>query len=256
MKALVTGASSGIGREFVKILSENGYDIIAVARRGNRLEELRKEIKTNLTAVTLDLSKEENCISLYEQFKNEDIEVVINDAGFGLLGEFEKSSADVEMKMIDVNCKAVHILMKLFLQKFFKENRGYILNVCSIGGFMPGPLMATYYATKAYVLSLTRAVYEEIRRNGKNVYIGCICPGPVATEFGVVANVRFSIKSRTPREVALYGVKKMFGRKLIILPGAEIKAAAFFSRFVPPKLLAKICYNIQHKKSDMDFKKF
>lgn len=248
MKALVTGASSGIGREFARQLSGMGYDIVAVARRQDRLEELARELPTKVTAIRADLSDKDACLALFEQVKDEDITVVINDAGFGLLGTFAENDLDRELEMIDVNIKALHILMKLFLRKFLAEDRGYILNVCSIGGFLPGPLLATYYATKAYVLRLTQGVYEEVRRSGKNVYVGCLCPGPVDTEFSKVANVAFSLKSRSPKAVAAYGLKKMFRKKLTILPGAEIKLAAHASPLAPVKLLVRFVYNAQKKK--------
>lgn len=248
MKALITGASSGIGEEFARQLSARGYDIIAVARRFDRLEKLKEELQTEVTPIACDLSSTAECIELFEKVKDEDIEIVINNAGFGLLGIFLENDLEREMSMIDVNCKAMHILMKLFLRKFERENRGYILNVCSIGGHLPGPLLATYYATKAYVLSLTNGIYEEVRRSGKNIYVGTLCPGPVNTEFSSVANVRFSLKSRSAKDVVRCALKKMFKKKLVILPGIEVKLTALAARLVPTKLLLRISYNVQHKK--------
>lgn len=248
MKALITGASSGIGEEFARQLSAKGYDIIAVARRFDRLEKLKDELPTEVTPIACDLSSTKECIELFEKVKNENIDIVINNAGFGLLGTFLENDLERELSMIDVNCKAMHILMKLFLRKFSVENKGYILNVCSIGGHLPGPLLSAYYATKAYVLSLTRGVYEEVRRSGKNIYVGCLCPGPVDTEFSSVANVRFSLKSRSAKEVVKYALNKMFKRKLTILPGIEVKLTALSARLAPTKLLLRISYNVQHKK--------
>ena len=248
MKALITGASSGIGEEFARQLSSRGYEIIAVARRLDRLLKLKDELSTEVTPIACDLSKPESCKELFEKVKNEDIEIVINNAGFGLLGNFVENDLERELSMLDVNCKALHILTKLFLQKFSLENRGYILNVCSIGGHLPGPLLSAYYASKAYVLSLTNGIYEEIRRSGKSVYVGTLCPGPVDTEFSSVANARFSLKSRSAKEVVSYAIKKMFKRKLTILPGIEVKLTALAARLAPVKLMLRISYKVQHKK--------
>ena len=150
--------------------------------------------------------------------------------------------------MIDVNIKAVHILTKLFLNDFVARNKGYILNVASSAAFQPGPLMATYYSTKAYVLHLTEAIYEELRKNNSNVGISVLCPGPVNTEFNKVAKVRFSLKSLESNDVAEYAIKKMFKKKLIITPGFSIKCATKMYRFLPRKLMTKITYKIQKKK--------
>lgn len=251
MKALITGASSGIGRDIARVLSNKGYDLILVARRRDRLEELKKELNTNVEIYEYDLSSTFNCMKLYENIKNQDIEVLINNAGFGLAGEFIDTKLDKEMDMIDLNIKAVHTLTKCFLNDFVKKNKGYILNVASSAGLMPGgPLMATYYATKSYVTSMTLGIYEELRRNNSNVYIGCLCPGPVDTEFNKVAKVEFAVASLSSEYVAKYAVTKMFKRKTIIIPGLKMRLACSLNRFCPKKLLLKITYNIQKRKID------
>lgn len=247
MKALVTGASSGIGREIAKILSDMGYDLILVARRKKKLEELKKQLTTKVTIINLDISSTYNCMKLYDKVKKEDIDIVINNAGFGLFGEFTETSLDKELDMIDTNIKAVHTLTKLFLKDFKEKDSGYILNVSSSAAFLSGPLMSTYYATKGYVLKLTEAIYEELRREDSNVYIGALCPGPVDTEFNDVANVKFSIQSLNSHDVAEYAINQMFKRKLIIIPGWKMKFIVF-SRLLPRKLLLRINYNIQKKK--------
>ena len=247
MKALVTGASSGIGREMAKILSDMGYDLILVARRKKKLEELKKQLTTKVTIINLDISSTYNCMKLYDKVKKEDIDIVINNAGFGLFGEFTETSLDKELDMIDTNIKAVHTLTKLFLKDFKEKDSGYILNVSSSAAFLSGPLMSTYYATKGYVLKLTEAIYEELRREDSNVYIGTLCPGPVDTEFNDVANVKFSIRSLNSHDVAEYAINQMFKRKLIIIPGWKMKFIVF-SRLLPRKLLLRINYNIQKKK--------
>ena len=248
MKALITGASSGIGCDIARNLSARGYDLIIVARRKTRLERLKKELSTNVEIIPLDLSSTFNCMKLYEEVKNQDIDIVINNAGFGLAGNFTETKLDKELDMIDLNIKAVHTLTKCFLEDFKKKNKGYILNVASSAAFGPGPLMATYYATKAYVLNLTLAIYEELRHAKSNVYVGCLCPGPVDTEFNKVAKVEFQLPSLESEYVANYAMKKMFKRKLIIIPGAQIKLVCFMAKIAPQKLKLKVTYNIQKRK--------
>lgn len=250
MKALITGASSGIGADMARILSDRGYDLILVARDKKKMEILKKELNTNVKIISLDLASTFNCMKLYNKVKKEDIDILINNAGFGMFGEFVNSSLEKETDMIDVNIKAVHSLTKVFLQDFKKKNKGYILNVASSAAFCPGPLMATYYATKAYVLHLTEAVYEELRHDKSKVYIGCLCPGPVNTNFNNVANVSFSVKALESYDVANYAIKNMFKRKLIIIPGFLMKMNYVFNRFLPIKLLLKIVYKIQRSKRE------
>lgn len=247
MKALITGASSGIGKEMAKILSDMGYDLILVARRKKKLEELKKELTTKVTIISLDISSTYNCMKLYDKVKKEDIDIVINNAGFGLFGEFSETSLDKELDMIDTNIKAVHTLTKLFLKDFKEKDSGYILNVASSAAFLSGPLMSTYYATKGYVLKLTEAIYEELRREDSNVYIGALCPGPVDTEFNKVAGVQFNLSSLSSHDVAEYAINGMFRKKLIIIPGWKIKFVTL-SKFIPRKLLLRLNYNIQKKK--------
>lgn len=248
MKALITGASSGLGADFARVLSNRGYDLILVARRKNKLEKLKKELKTEVEIIDMDISSTFNCMKLYNQVKKEKIDIIINNAGFGLFGKFEKTKLDTELDMIDLNIKTVHTLTKLFLKDFRKKDSGYILNVASAAGFLPGPLMSTYYATKAYVLRLTESIYEELRRDHSDVYIGALCPGPVDTEFNDVAKVKFALKGLNSYDVAEYAVKKMFQQKMIIIPGFTTKLGIIASKFLPIKSKAKISYNIQIQK--------
>lgn len=248
MKALITGASSGIGRDFARVLDEMGYDLILVARRKNKLEQLAKSLKGNVKIIDMDISSTYNCMNLYNMVKNEKIDVLINNAGFGLFGKFTDTKLDIELDMIDLNVKTVHTLTKLFLKDFKKRDSGYILNVASAASFLPGPLMSTYYATKSYIFNLTMGIYEELRKDDVNVYIGCLCPGPVATEFDKVAKVKFSLKSLESYDVAKYGIKKMLKKKLIIIPGTMTKIGINLSKILPIKLKTKISYKIQHSK--------
>lgn len=254
MKALITGASSGIGRDIAKVLSSKGYDIIAVARRRERLEELKKELKTEVEIITADVTDEEECYRLAERAG--EVDILVNNAGFGILGEFINIDLDTEMKMIDTNIKAVHILTKLFLAEFKKRDSGYILNVGSIASFFPGPLFATYYATKSYVLRLTQSVAEELRQEKSRVKISVLCPGPVNTEFSDIAGMSFGVgKFKVAKlvvldspKVAKYAIDKMFSGKEVIVPSALMKASAFCRRILPDKALAKIFYKIQNMK--------
>ena len=248
MKALITGASSGIGAELARVLSDMGYDLILVARRKTRLSKLKSELNTNVDIINMDISSTFNCMELYNKVKNEDIEILINCAGFGVFGEFTSTSLDKELDMIDTNIKGLHILTKLFLQDFTKRNRGYILNIASSAAFAPGPLMASYYASKAYVLRLSEAIYGELREIKSNVGISVLCPGPVDTEFNKVAKVKFSIKPLSSKYVASYAIDRMFKKKLVIIPGTLMKLNYIFNRFIPKKLLLKINYNVQSKK--------
>lgn len=248
MKALVTGASSGIGYDISKYLDSKGYEIIAVARNETRLNKLKSELKKKSQIIIMDLSKPENCKKLYSQLKTQDIDILINNAGFGLIGQFYKTDLDREVKMINTNIVAVHILMKLFLRDMIKKDRGYILNVGSIAGFMPGPLMATYYSTKSYVVKLTQSVHKELSKKKSNVSISVLCPGPVDTMFNDVANVRFALSSLKSEYVAKYAIDNMFKRKLVILPGFRIKFIKIFSKLFADSISAETIYHTQRLK--------
>lgn len=237
-----------MGRDMATYLSEKGYDLILVARRKERLMELQKELKTKSSIITLDISNIDNCYKLYDLTKNEDIDILINNAGFGVFGYFTNTNVEDELRMIDTNVKAVHVLTKLYLNDFKKKNKGYILNVASLASFTSGPLMATYYASKGYVLKLTEAIYEELRRQNSKVYIGCLCPGPVNTEFNDVAKVKFGVKALSSKYVSKYAIDKMFKHKTIIIPGVISKLTAQISKFIPRKILLRITYKIQKKK--------
>ena len=251
MKALVTGASSGIGKEIAIYLSELGCELILVARDKEKLESVQKSLKTKSKIVVIDLANEKKIKDLYMIVKNENIDILINNAGFGLFGDYESVDLLTELEMIDVNVKAVHILTRMFLKDMNKRGTGYIMNVASSAGLLKGgPLMSTYYATKSYVVSFTNAIYEELRRKKSNITISALCPGPVHTNFNNVAGVKFNLKSLSAKDVARYGINSMLkDKKLIIVPGFTTKMGVFFSRLLSTKTLLKITYNIQEKKS-------
>lgn len=246
MKALITGASSGIGRDMARELAKKGYDLVIVARNEQKLLELKEELKTNIEVIAMDLSNPQNCKSLYNQVK--DVDILINNAGFGTFGEFTKTDLDKEINLINTNITAVHILTKLYLKDMKKKNAGHILNVSSIAAFMPGPLMAAYYSSKAYVLRLSEAIREELRKDKSNVKISVLCPGPVNTNFNNVADVKFNLHSLSSQYVAKYAVRKMLKNKFIITPRISIKFLRVISKISPNNITSKFVYKMQERK--------
>lgn len=249
MKALITGASSGIGRDMARELAKRGCDLILVARRVNRLEEIKNEITgVSVETIECDVSTEENCTKLYNSVKDKGVDMLVNNAGFGLAGEFLSTDLNKELNMIKTNVVAVHMLTKLFLKDFAEKDRGIILNVASSAAYMAGPYLSTYYATKNYVRRLTEAVYRELKEKNSNVSVSVLCPGPVNTEFNDVANVKFALKGLSSECVARYAIEKALKGKLYIIPGLQMKLGVFLLRFIPNKLMLKISAHIQKKK--------
>ena len=248
MKALITGASSGIGKNMAYVLANKGIDLILVARNKDELLKIKANVKVNVLVIELDLLKEKNVFKLYEMCKDRNIDILINNAGFGLFGLFTETDLARELEMIDLNIKAYHILTKLFLKDFVEKDNGYILNVASSAGFMAGPRLSTYYATKNYVLKLTMAINEELRQSGSNVVVSALCPGPVNTNFNKVAHGEFSIKEASPKYVAEYAINKLFKKKIIIIPTFRIKLGIFLLRILPYRIQLIYCYHIQGKK--------
>ena len=247
MKALVTGASSGLGKEMVIYLSKQGIDVVLVAKDREKLREVQKEIQTKSEVICVDLSDAQNCIDLYK--KVGDVDILINNAGFGTTGSFTETDYITELNMISTNICALHTLTKLYLHEMKKKNSGYILNVASIAGFMPGPQMATYHASKAYVLNLTQSIYEELYQEGYDINISALCPGPIKTPFIEKANVKFKTKLMTAEYVAKYAIDKMFEGKYMIIPGGNNKLIRFLSKIVPDKIIGKIVYKMEEKKN-------
>lgn len=250
MKACITGASSGIGRDMARVLADYGIDLFIVARRGDRLKQLQTELsqKVSITAITLDLADEASCHLLYERLAKEEIDILINNAGFGMADFFTESDLAREMQMIDTNIKACHILTKLFLRDFVKRDFGYILNVASAAAFLPGPMMATYYATKAYVQRFTLALRKELQKQHAHVFVSTLCPGPVHTEFNEVAGVKFQIKGKSSYEVAKTAIDEMFAQRAMIIPGRMMKAAYLCCKILPMAVLVEAAYHIQKRK--------
>lgn len=238
---LITGASSGIGAEFARRLSLEGYPLILVARRRDRLEALRSELGTECLLLPADLSRREDLIRLCEDLVGRRIEIFINNAGFGVSGPFMATDLMREVNMIDVNVTAQHVLLKYVLHRMEAEGGGSILNVASSAGLFPaGPNMAGYYATKAYMTSLTRGVAQELSGAGSSVYVGCLCPGPVNTEFNDVADVSFAMPGISVEECVGYALKMMAKKRTVIIPSARIRAAVFAQRLIPTALTVKL----------------
>ena len=254
MYAVITGASSGIGTQFAKRLAKEGYDLILVARRKEKLQKLSDSINNKYKDIkcevfTADLLQLDECQRLSDYLEEKDVSVFINNAGFGDCGSFCDTDIAKEIGMIDVNVRAVHFLTKKMVQQMRKKDRGYILNVASSAGLIPaGPYMATYYATKAYVASLSRAVAEELHQKGSNIYVGCLCPGPVDTEFNDVANVNFALKGISAEYCANYAVDMMKKKKVVIVPTLRMKLATTCGRFIPQSLYIKMVSHQQKKK--------
>jgi len=246
--AVITGASSGIGAEFAKNLSARGYGLILVARREDRLQALAKELGTPAEVFTADLSSQNECQRLELFLRGFDVGVFINNAGFGDCGSFAETDLSKELRMINVNIVALHLLSKIAV-RILSKNGGYLLNVGSSAGLMPsGPYMATYYATKAYVVSLTQAIAIELKEAKSNVSASVLCPGPVKTEFNDVANVQFALPGISPKFCADYALKQMFKKKMIIVPSFIMKASAIAGKLLPRYIVSKIAGGQQKKK--------
>lgn len=247
--AVITGASSGLGAEFARQLAAAGYDLLLVARREDRMRALAATLPTRCEVLAADLSRPEACEQLAQRLATRRVDLFINNAGFGVCGDFLSTAADRELAMVDVNVRAVQILTKHMVQQMQRQGGGALLNVGSSAGLLPaGPHMATYYATKAYVVSLSRAVAAELRASGSPVYLGCLCPGPVDTEFNAVAQVRFALPGISAEDCvrcALDGVRR---RKTIIVPGRGMAAAMALSRLVPVGLLIRLVAVQQKRK--------
>ena len=249
MKALITGASSGIGRDIARELSKKGYDLVLVSRDENKLNKVKEELEkanVKIETISTDLSIEENCKEIHKNVKN--VDILVNNAGFGDCGNFTKTSLEKELNMIKTNITAYHILTKLYLIDMKKKGMGKILNVASIAGFMPGPLMATYYATKPYVVRLSESIREELKKEKSNVQISILCPGPVSTNFNNVANVKFHMREANSQDVAKYAINKLEKGKFYIVPGIDVKLAKLGAKLVPASFVSKITYKIQKRK--------
>lgn len=242
MIALVTGASSGIGRDIARSLAKHGINVIITARRRDRLIELKNELVdkygVKVMCISADLSKEEQVFALYDKVRKYNIDILINNAGYGVFGEFTETHLERELDMLNVNIKAFHILFKLFLRDFKKRGCGYILNTASVAGFLPGPWFSSYYASKGYIVRMTQAVAAELRAQRSHVHVSMLCPGPVATEFSETARVKFRTPAYSSEKLAEHAVREMFGGSLLISENGFVKAAVRASKLIPDSVLA------------------
>jgi len=247
--ALITGASAGLGVEFAKALSERGHRLVLVARRKERLDQLAKELG-KARAVALDLSKAGAADNLMAdlQAHGEVVDVLVNNAGFGLIGKFAELDAKRERQMIDLNVGTLTDLCRAVAPQMIKRKSGAILNVASTAAFQPGPKMAVYFATKAFVLSLSEALHEELKPHG--VKVSCLCPGPTRTEFGDVAgfggNGLFDRVAMESPAVVRAGLEGLDKNKAVVVPGWMNKLTANSGRFAPRAVVRKIAGAIKY----------
>jgi uncharacterized protein len=247
--ALVTGGSGGIGLEISKVLARNNFDLVLVARNHDTLEAAAGQIEgtfgisAQVFAADLREPAAPQAIFDFLQDQNVAVDALINNAGFGLGGEFLETDLSRELDMIAVNISALTHLTKLFVPQMVKRRSGRVLNVASTAAFQPGPLMAVYYATKAYVLSFSQALAEELRNTG--VTCTALCPGATETEFADVARVtnsgvfaKFGLADAT--DVAEYGVRAMMRGKRVAIPGIRNKLVVQSSRIAPRRLIARV----------------
>lgn len=247
MVAVVTGASSGIGREIARALSSKGYEIVLVGRNEEELRKTAALLEGPSQIRKMDLTKIEERESLIEEFASADI--LVNNAGFGIFGEFLENDEESAEKLVETNVIALQHLTCAFLRNMVAKDEGRILNVASIAGFLPGPLMASYYASKAYVVRLSEAIREELRARKSKATISILCPGPVDTSFSERAGVRFALKGMTPGKVASYAVPRFLKGRFYLFPDWRTRAIRPFLHLLPSSLLAKIAMKVQRKKS-------
>lgn len=251
---LITGASSGIGYELAKLFKRDGYNLILVARNKERLKiasDRLKDKESKIIMLDVDLSKEEEIDKLI-RFINEnkiEVDILVNNAGVGSFGDFTEIDWSIEEKLIDINIKALTKLTKYFLPKIIEKRSGGILNVASTAAFASGPRMATYYASKAYVLNITEAIHEEVKDYG--VKISCLCPGPVRTSFQNKAGINKSEQAKKylmdADIVAKVGYDQFKKGKVIIIPGSKNKILVNLNKIFPRVISRKIILKTNNK---------
>ena len=248
MKALITGATSGIGMSMAKYLCSMGWELVLTGRNKSALENLKSELNTNVYIIPADLSEKEEVFKVYHYCKLHDIDMLINNAGYGIFGRFDETDIEDELNMLNVNLTALHILTKLFLRDFKKKNRGIILNVASSAGFMTGPLLSSYYASKNYVVRLSLAIAQELKKAKSKVRISIFCPGPVDTNFNNRAGVVFSVKPISADFAAKYAIDNALSGRTVIIPTFKMKLGVLGAKLAPEKILSSVTYTIQKKK--------
>jgi short-subunit dehydrogenase len=250
---LITGASSGIGLELARRFAMNGFDLVLVARRKDKLDELAQNLTAShaikVQVVEADLTRAQAPHDIYDKVKalGTAIDILVNNAGFGARGAFAEIPVERQLDMISVNITALTHLTRLFLPDMLARRSGRILNVASTAAFQPGPLLAVYYATKSFVLSLSEALHEETA--GTGVTVTCLCPGPTITEFAQTADMEntklFKLGAMTAADVAALGYKATLAGKRLVVAGLFNQVLAFSTRLAPRSLLTKIAKNLQ-----------
>ena len=243
--ALITGASSGIGRDFARLLARDGYHLFLVARSEGKLQEVAEEVG-HASVIVADLASPAAPQKIFDVAGP--VDVLINNAGFGISGPFVETDLKAELEIIQVNIAALTHLTKLFVRPMVARKSGRIMNVASTAAFQPGPLMAVYYATKAYVLSFSEAIADEL--NGTGVTVTALCPGPTSTGFAAVAGMEssrlFSVtRPMNSEAVARYGIRAMQHGKRVAIPGVANKLMAQSLRVSPRRLVTTIVRKLQ-----------
>jgi len=252
---LITGASSGIGLEFAKIFAREGHNLVLVARSEETLNTLKKHLEDNfgveVNIIVQDLRYYNAPVAIYDEVlrRNININILVNNAGLGIHGKFMDTDLETELEMIQVNITALTHLTKLFLKDMIKNDNGRILNVASTAAFQPGPLMSVYYASKAYVLSFSEALAEELKDT--KIRVTTLCPGPTATNFSKTANTIdtkiFGGDIPSAKDVAQYGYNALVSGKRLAIYGFKNKVLVQSSKFLPRKTVTKIVRKMQEK---------
>lgn len=244
---LITGATAGIGYELAKLYAKDENNLILLARDEERLKEVKDELEfynIKVYTIALDLSEDNSCEKVLDfvNKKNLSVDILINNAGMGSFGYLSEIEVEKELKLIDVNIRALTELTKMFLPSMIEHGEGAIMNVASTAAFCAGPKMATYYASKSYVLNFTEALYEELK--GSEIKISCLCPGPVKTNFQEKSGIRKSEAAKkalmTPKEVAEIAYRDFKKGKLIIIPGFKNKLIIRINKLIPRSFSRKI----------------
>jgi short-subunit dehydrogenase len=253
--ALITGASAGIGTALARVFARNGHELLVVARRKDRLEALASEIaaqgRRRPIVLALDLERRDAADAIADEMAGQGVEpaIVVNNAGFGLIGDAASLSRAEQLSMIDLNVRALTDLSLAFVDSLARH-RGGILNVASVAGFLPGPGMAVYYATKAYVVSFSQALHHELKSKG--VRVTALCPGPVPTEFqaraGMTGPTFSPVLLRSAEQVAEAGYRGLAAGRMVVVPGMPNKAVTALVPLLPRKLLLKATARQQNKR--------
>lgn len=255
--ALITGASSGIGYDLCPLFAADKFDLVIVARNESKLEamanQLSQKYQVKVTSIPIDLAQIDSAERLYAELQNRKltIDILVNNAGFGLLGEFVSADYQRLSEMMSLNIVTLTKLTRLLLPDMVNRKSGKIMNVASTAGFQPGPLMAVYYASKAYVVSFSQALSNELA--GSGVTVTTLCPGPTATKFEEVAGVNNTLlfnkyNMMSSPKVAIIGYRGMHKGKQLVIPGFRNKLIAFAVRFLPRNFLLNFVRAIQEKR--------